>query len=114
MEFSVVESSWSGWEKDYIPKQTKHTFTVEKGKTYNVGEFTTYSYGKYTTTPLLTFTITKVLEDGFMFKTTTEFCENHINFFNTKSTFTLKSNTPLQLLTPSHDFGNIFTFLMED
>ena len=114
MEFIVIESNWSGWKEGYKPKEIKHTYTVEKGKEYNVGEIELYSYWEYTSKPLLSFKITKVLKDGFIFKTTNQFCENHINFFNTKSTFTLKNGTPLKLLTPTHDCGDIFTFLIPE
>lgn len=110
MEFTIIESSWSGWQEGYTPKKTNHTFTVEKGKEYNVGEIKLYSYGEYTTKPLLSFKITKVLKDGFVFKTASQFCENYINFFNTKNTFTLKADNLLKLLTPTHDCGNTFIF----
>ena len=108
MEFSVVTSSWSGWVEDYKPKEKEYNFTAQKGKTYNVGQVTYYENGGYVTRPLFTFKITKLLKNGFEFKTENNLCSGYINFMNTKNKFLVTTEQPCSLITPTTDCGDIF------
>ena len=113
MEFSVITSSWSGWVEDYKPVEKEYNFTVEKGKTYNVGEVTYYENGKDVVRPLFTFKITKLLKNGFEFKTEMRLCSGYVNFMNTKNTFAVTTEQPCSLITPTTDCGEIFTLLIK-
>ena len=55
----ITESSWSGWEKDYKPKEKTTKHEILSNKKYVIGR--------------LTFNITKINKDSIEIKTTDSF-----------------------------------------
>ena len=97
----ITESSWSGWEKDYKPKEKTTKHEILSNKKYVIGR--------------LTFNITKINKDSIEIKTTDSFSslDTGIDLGSTEKEFTVNAGKTLKLTTPTTDAGNIYYLSLE-
>ena len=104
-KLKVIESSWSGWSKDYKPeeKTTLHDIILDKKYVINKG-----SLG-------LTFVIKKINKDSIVIETTEAFSDSKkgIDLNTKKKEFIVEKNKVLELTTPTMDAGGIYYLSLE-
>jgi len=94
----IKESSWSGWDRDYKPKEVTRKYNIVLNKKY------------YTKSGSLQFKVIKINEDNIIIKTTWPFSDNSkgINLNSNKTKFKVYYNKVLKLVTPTTDAGDIY------
>ncbi len=99
-KLKVIETSWSGWEKDYKPKEetTIHEIILNKEYVINKG------------TLGLTFVIKEINDDYLIINTTESFSDSKdgIDLNTIKKEFTINLDEELKLTTQTMDAGNIY------
>ena len=98
MKLHIEESSWSGWDRDYKPKEVTRKYNIVLNKKY------------YTKSGSLQFKVIKINEDNIIIKTTWPFSDNSkgINLNSNKTKFKVYYNKVLKLVTPTTDAGDIY------
>ena len=94
----IKESSWSGWERDYKPKEVTRKYNIVLNKKYS------------TKSGSLQFVVKEINNDNIVIKTTYPFSDSKegINLNSNKKTFTVYYDKTLELTTPSTDAGDIY------
>ncbi len=94
----IRESSWSGWDRNYKPKEVTRKYNIILGKKY------------YTKSGRLQFVVKEINNDNIVIKTTSSFSDrkNGIDLTSNKKEFTVYYDEELRLITPTTDAGQIF------
>lgn len=100
----IKTSSWSGWSRNYKPKEVTNEYVVMKGKKYIINS-TLSSSSKFV------FTIEKINNDNITIKTEKAFSDRNdgtINLKSKKTRFIIRLNNTTKLKTPSFDAGDTY------
>ena len=119
MKLIIKQSSWSGWSKDYKPKEIENEYEINLNEKYVV-KTTKTSYikdGKMVEEEreILSFNISEVNDDSIKINTYQVFSDNEdctINLRTDKKEFIITTEKPLKLITPTMDYGEIFIFIL--
>lgn len=119
MKLIIKESSWSGWSRDYEPEEIEKEYEINLGEKYVVKTIKS-SYRKDGQTveeerEILSFNISEVKDDSIKINTYQAFSDNEngtINLRSDKKEFTVTTEKPLKLATPTMDGGEKFIFTL--
>ena len=94
----IRESSWSGWDRNYKPKEVTKKYNIVLNKKY------------YTESGRLQFVVKDINNDNIVIKTTSSFSDSKkgINLSSNKKVFKVYYDEELKLVTPTTDAGEIF------
>ena len=119
MRLIIKQSSWSGWSKDFKPKEIEKEYAINLNEKYVV-KTTNVSYikdGKMVEEEkeILSFNISEINDDSIKINTYQVFSDNEdgtINLRTDKKEFVVTTEKSLKLTTPTTDFGEIFIFTL--
>ena len=115
MKLKVLESSWSGWSKDYKPEEIEKEYDIKLNEKYII-KTRKVSYIKDNKSveeeqEILSFNIIEINDSSIKIRTYQPFSDNDngtINLYSDKKEFIVTSEKPLKLTTPTMDAGDIF------
>lgn len=113
MRLRIKQSSWSGWSKDYKPKEIENNYEIENNKKYIIQtrEFSFKKDGEWVKEEreIFSFEINEINTDSITIHSFQPFSdsENGVNLQSNKQDFTIKINEPLKLVTTTMDQGEI-------
>lgn len=112
MKIKVISSNWSG-ERNYIPKEEETLYEIQLNKMYTVKawEFSD-AEGNMRKVEIFSFEITQIGDDYISIHCFQRFSaenEKGINLMGKTQDFTININKPIRLITPTMDYGDIFT-----
>ncbi len=114
-KIKIVSSSWSGWSKDYVPKETESYCSLELNKKCVV-KTRQYSHadGKQYEEDILSFEVVKINDDSVVIHTFQNFSDSKkgIDLRSEKRDFVIKNGESIKLTTPTMDYGDIFTLTL--
>lgn len=98
LKLRIKESSWSGWIKDYKPKETTNDYEIELDKEYSINSDN------------LKFTIKEIGKDYIIIKTDKVFSdkESGIDLLSKKTEFKVYLDKETKLTEAQTDEGNIY------
>ena len=98
VQVKVTESSWSGWERDYVPNETETIFDVAKGDTISLEQ-----------SGDIVLTVIKCSSQSLQIETNNPLSDKDsgIDLTTDKTKFKVNAGKPLTLMTPTMDAGNI-------
>ena len=115
MKLKIVESSWSGWSKDYKPEEVEHEYDINLNEKYVI-KTSKISLKKDNEwieeeREVFSFNIIEINESSIKIQTFQPFSDKDngtINLFSDKKEFVITDEKPLKLTTPTMDSGEIF------
>lgn len=115
MKLMIKQSSWSGWSEDYKPKEIEREYDVNLNKKYVI-DSSTISFMKdgnlvKENREIFSFDIIEINEDNIKIRTYQPFSDadnGRVNLLSNKKEFTISYREPLELTTPTMDYGKIF------
>lgn len=119
MKLIIKQSSWSGWSSDYKPNEIEKEYEIKLNEKYVV-KTTKISYIKdekmvEEEEEILSFNISEINEDSIKINTYQVFSDNEdgtVNLHTDKKEFIVTTEKPLELITPTMDYGEIFIFTL--
>ena len=115
MKLKILESSWSGWSKDYKPEEIEKEYDIKLNEKYVIKtrNFSCEKDNEWVEEEreILSFNISEVNDDSIKINTYQVFSDNEdgtINLLTDKKEFIITTEKPLKLTTPTMDAGEIF------
>lgn len=113
-KIKIISSSWSGWSEDYEPEETESYCEIKLHEkcTVKTRMHSTTDSEEREEKDVLSFEVTSINEDSIDIHTFQPFSDNEegIDLRSDKQDFTIKFDETLELITPTMDAGDIFTF----
>ena len=113
-KIKIISSSWSGWSEDYEPEETESYCEIKLHEkcTVKTRMHSTTDSEEWEEKDVLSFEVTSINEDSIDIHTFQAFSDNEegIDLRSDKQDFTIKFDETLELITPTMDAGDIFTF----
>ena len=115
MKLKILESNWSGWTKDYNPKETEKEYDINLNRKYVI-KTEKISLKKDNEwideeREVFSFNIIEINDSSITIQTYQPFSDNNngtINMLSDKREFIITDEKPLKLTTPTMDAGEIF------
>lgn len=115
MKLKIVESSWSGWSKDYKPEEIEKEYDIKLNEKYII-KTRKFSYKKDNEwveeeKEIFSFSVIETNDSSIKIETYQQFSDNTdgtINLRSDKKEFIVTDGLPLELKTPTMDAGEIF------
>ena len=115
MKLKVVESSWSGWSKDYKPEEMEKEYDIKLNEKYVI-KTRNFSFKKDNEwveeeREIFSFNIIEMNDTSIKIQTYQQFSDNDngtINLNSDKKEFIVTLEKSLELTTPTMDAGEIF------
>ena len=115
MKLKIVESSWSGWSKDYKPEEVEKEYDIELNKKYVI-KTRKFSYKKDNEwveeeREIFSFNVIEINDSSIKIQTYQPFSDNDdntVNLQSDKKEFIITNEKELKLTTPTMDAGDIF------
>lgn len=118
MKLKIIESGWSGWSTGHKPKETEKKYDIKLNEKYVIR----VSKGMHLKDDAddwveeereeFSFTIIEKGKDYIRIHTNQEFCISHdwrtISLHDYKNDFVITDDSPIKLVTPSMDAGDIY------
>ena len=120
MKILVNESGWSGKNRNYKPKIVKHEYDVVLNKKYiiksrKINRFKNFKFFKKNL-ELFSFVIKEISTDYIVIVTNQDMSimeDNSFSLRDYKTEFKIILNETLEIVTPSTDCGDIYTFTLK-
>ena len=112
MKIKVISSSWSGHSRNYTPKEEETLYEIQLNKKYTIKEREfSDTEGNKRKEEIFSFEITQIGDDYISIHCPQPFSDNEkgINLMSNKQDFTININKPIKLITPTMDYGDVFT-----
>ena len=115
MKLKIVESSWSGWSKDYKPEEIEKEYDIKLNEKYVV-KTSKFSHKqddewKEEERKIFSFTVVEINDSSIKIETNQPFSDNAdgtINLYSDKKEFVINEGTTIELTTPTMDAGDTF------
>ncbi len=114
MKLKIKESSWSGWTKDYVPKEVEKEYDIKLNEKYVI-KTRLYNHqegDKWVDEEReeFSFDITEINDSSIKIQTYQPFSDSEkgINLSSDKKEFIVTTEKPLELVTPTMDEGDVF------
>mgnify|MGYP003293035389 CR=1 FL=1 len=115
MKLKVVESSWSGWSKDYKPEEMEKEYDIELNEKYVIKtrKFSCKKDNEWVEEEreIFSFNIIEINDSSIRIQTYQPFSDNDddtVNLHSDKKEFIITNEKELKLITPTMDAGDIF------
>ena len=116
MKIKVISSSWTN-SKDYTPKEEESFYEIQLNKKYVVKarEYSNVN-GDTHSEEIFSFEVSQISDNSVSIHTFQPFSdkEQGINLRSNKQDFTIDTDKPVRLITPTMDRGDIFTLSLVD
>ena len=113
MKLKILESSWSGWSRDYKPKEIEKEYDIKLNEKYVIKKIKTshIENGEMVEEEreIFSFEIIEINESSIKIHTFQKFYSTQHDYLDGPQIYDIEINNPVRLNTPTKDYGEIYT-----